>query len=139
VANLNDLGLAGGGGAPVINLKVEGEDVVGVIKDINTEAVVYDFVSKKQKFWVDRKPTPLSAEEAAQSGAKPVYQIMVTVTKADGNDVRIPFNSKDEREALKVAIQEAGGSINIGDTLGKRLVKREGNIKTHAVKLIPAS
>ncbi len=138
MANLNDLGL-GGSKSQVINLKVEGEDVVGVITEIDTEALVFDFVSKKQKFWVDRKPQPLSAEEAAQAGVKPVYQIMISVTKEDGTEVRIPFNSKDEREALKVAIQEAGGSINIGDTIGKRLVKREGNIKTHAVKLIPAS
>lgn len=138
MANLADLGL-GGNKATVVNLKVVGEDVVGVITEINTEAPVFDFQSKKQKFWVANKPTPLSPEEAAQVGANPVHQIMVTLTKEDGTSVRVPFNSKDERDGLKAAIEEAGGEINIGDTLGKKLVKREGNIKTHAVKLIPAN
>lgn len=140
MANLNDLGLGGArGGAPVVNLKAVGESVVGVIEDIDTAAPVFDFTSKQQKFWVGNKPQPLSAEVAEATGAKPVHQIMITVLKDDGTKARIPFNSKDEREALKSGIEEAGGEINIGDTIGKKLVKREGNIKTHAVKVIPAS
>lgn len=133
---LNDLGL-GGNRAPVVNLKVEGEEVVAVVESIDTEVPVFDFNTKQQKFWVNSKPTPLPKDAAEATGAKPVYQIMVTGKKADGSEVRIPFNSKDEREAFKKAIVDAGGEINPGDTIGKKLVKREGNIKTHVVKVIP--
>ena len=135
---LNEL-LGSGDKTLIINLKVEGEAVAGVITDIKTDAPVFDFVSKNQKFWVDGKPQPVKKEEAQAAGYNPVHQIMITVTKEDGQSVRIPFNSKDEREALKKAIADAGGEINLGDTIGKKLVKREGNIKTHAVKVIPAS
>ena len=134
---LNDI--LGGGGSQVINLKVEGEAVSGVITDIETDAKVYDFVSKNQKFWVDSKPTPVPAAEARAAGYSPVHQVMITVTREDGQSVRIPFNSKDERDALKVAIEAAGGEINVGDTIGKKLVKRDGNKKYHVVKLVPAS
>ena len=92
-----------------------------------------------QKFWVDSKPKGVAAQEAKAAGLKPVHQIMLTATKEDGTEVRIPFNSKDEREGLKAAVQEAGGEINVGDTIGKKLVKREGNIKTHVIKLVKAS
>lgn len=135
---LNEI-MGGGDKVPVVNLKVEGEAVAGVITDIKTDAPVFDFVSKNQKFWVDGKPQPVKKEEAAAAGYNPVHQIMITITKEDGTSARIPFNSKDEREALKTAIADAGGEINLGDTIGKKLVKREGNIKTHVVKLVPAS
>lgn len=142
--NLNDLGLGGGGPKiQVVNLKNVGDDVVGVITEIDTEAPVFewDVANKKvgfQKYWVDGKPKGVPQQEAKAAGLQQVNQIMITVSKADGTLVRIPFNSKDEREALKTAIEEAGGEINIGDTIGKRLIAREGNIKTHAVKVIPA-
>lgn len=146
MANLNDLFGGGGNKIKVANLKVVGEAVVGVIQEdgIDTKAPVFEWdnVNKRpgmQKFWVDGKPKGVAKDEAARAGLNPVYQIMVTVLQADGELIRIPFNSKDERESLKTAIEEAGGEINAGDTLGKRLIEREGNIKTHATKLVPAS
>lgn len=143
MANLSDLGLVAGNKIPVVNLKVVGEDVVGVVNEIDTKAPVFEWDAANnkpgfQKFWVDGKPKGVAAQEAKTAGLQQVNQIMITITKADGTQVRVPFNSKDEREALKSAIEEAGGEINIGDTLGKRLVGREGNNKTHAVKVIPA-
>ena len=143
MATLNDL-FGGGSGAKVANLKVVGEAVTGVITEIDTEAPVFEWDSVNnrvgfQKFWVDSKPKGVAAQEAKAAGLKPVHQIMLTATKEDGTEVRIPFNSKDEREGLKAAVQEAGGEINVGDTIGKKLVKREGNIKTHVIKLVKAS
>lgn len=134
---LNDL--VGSGGSKVINLKVEGEAIQGVITKIETEVPVMDFTTRKQKFWIDGKPQPADAAEAQANGYNPVHQIMITVTTKEGESVRVPFNSKDERDALKKAVEEAGGEINEGDTLGKKLVKRDGNKKYHVVKLVPAS
>lgn len=145
MATLNDLFGGGGSNAPkVANLKTVGESVVGVITEIQTDAPVFDWDTANnkigfQKFWVDSKPKGVAKDEAERAGLKPVHQIMITIQKEDGDLARVPFNTKDEREGLKTAIAEAGGEINPGDTLGKRLVKREGNIKTHAVKLVPAS
>lgn len=144
MATLNDLFGGGGSNAKVANLKTVGESVSGVITEIDTKAPVFewDTVNKKigfQKFWVDGKPKGVATQEAKTAGLNPVHQIMITVTQEDGTSVRIPFNSKDEREALKAAVQEAGDEINVGDTIGKKLIKREGNIKTHVVKLVKAS
>jgi hypothetical protein len=145
MATLNDLFGGSGEKQPkVANLKTVGESVTGVITKIVTDAPVFDWDGANnkigfQKFWVDGKPKGVAESEAKQAGLNPVHQIMITVTKADGEETRIPFNSKDEREGLKAAIAEAGGEINEGDTIGKKLIKREGNIKTHAVKLVKAS
>jgi len=143
MATLNDL-FGGGDSAKVVNLKTVGEAVTGVVTSISTDAPVFEWDSVNnriglQKFWVDGKPKGVAKQEATAAGLNPVHQVMVTVTTPEGTSVRIPFNSKDEREGLKAAVQEAGGEINEGDTLGKKLVKREGNIKTHVVKLVKAS
>jgi len=135
--------LLGGSGEKrpkVINLKNVGEFVKGVITQIDTDAPVFEWDQSNnrpglQKFWVDGKPKGVAKDEAERAGLNPVHQIMVTVETNDGL-VRIPFNSKDEREKFKQAIIDAGGSIDVGDTLGKKLIERTGNIKTHEVKLI---
>ena len=141
MATLNDLfGGSGEKKAKVKNLKTVGEFAKGVIKEIDTEAPVFewDTVNNKigfQKFWVDNKPKGVAKDEAERAGLQPVHQIMITAEDAEG-EFRLPFNSKDEREGLKQAIIDNGGSIDVGDIIGKKLVKREGNIKTHEIKLV---
>jgi hypothetical protein len=137
--------LMGGSGEKrpkVVNLKNVGEFVKGVITEIQTDAPVFEWDTTNnkigfQKFWVDNKPKGVAKDEAERAGLQPVHQIMITIETNDGL-VRVPINSKDEREAFKAAIIDAGGSIDVGDTFGKKLVKREGNRKTHEIKLIKA-
>lgn len=132
--------LLGGTKRPqVANLKEVGEFVKGVITEIDTEAPVFEWDNANrrpgyQKFWVDGKPKGVAEQEAKQAGLNPVHQIMITVQTNDGLK-RIPVNSKDEREGFKAAVSEAGGSIDVGDIIGKKLIAREGNIKTHEFKL----
>lgn len=141
MATLNDLfGGSGEKRPPVKNLKTVGEFVKGVVKEISTDAPVFDYdnVNKKvglQKFWVDGKPKGVAKDEAERAGLQPVHQIMVTVETNDGL-VRVPVNSKQEREAFKQAIIDNGGSIDVDvDGFGKKLIAREGNVKTHEIKL----
>lgn len=137
--------LMGGSGEKrpkVVNLKNVGEFVKGVITEIQTDAPVFEWDTTNnkigfQKFWVDNKPKGVAKDEAERAGLQPVHQIMITIETNDGL-VRVPINSKDEREGFKAAIIDAGGSIDVGDTFGKKLVKREGNRKTHEIKLIKA-
>lgn len=141
MATLGDLFGGGGEKRPkVANLKTEGEFVKGVITAIDTDAPVFEWDTANnktgfQKFWVDGKPKGVAKDEAERAGLNPVHQIMITIETADGQ-LRVPFNTKDEREKLKEAIVANDGSIDVGDILGKKLVKREGNIKTHEVKLV---
>lgn len=143
MATLNDL-FGKSTGPKVVNLKEVGDSVAGVVQEIVTDAPVFEWdqVNKRpglQKFWVDGKPKGVPAQEAKAAGLNPVHQIMVTILTETGETLRVPFNSKDEREAFKSAVTDAGGEIDLGDTLGKKLVKREGNIKTHVVKVVRAS
>lgn len=137
---LDDL-LGGGAKRPkVVNLKNVGEFVKGVITQIDTDAPVFDWDQANnriglQKYWVDGKPKGVPESEAKAAGLNPVHQIMITLETNDGL-VRVPVNSKDERDAFKAAVTEAGGSIDVGDVLGKKLVKRDGNRKTHEFKLV---
>ena len=134
--------LMGGGkpkGPQVVNLKNEGEFVKGVVKEIQTDAPVFEWDNANKrpglkKYWVDGKPKGVSETEAKAAGLNPVHQIMLTIETNEGLK-RIPVNSKDEREAFKVAVIDAGGSIDPGDIIGKKLVKREGNFKTHEFKV----
>lgn len=124
----------------VANLKTVGDFVKGVITQIDTDAPVFEWDNEKQrpgytKYWVDGKPKGVPEDEAQRAGLNPVHQIMVTVETNDGLR-RIPVNSKDEREGFRAAVNEAGGSIDVGDVLGKKLIAREGNRKTHEFKLI---
>ena len=126
----------------VVNLKNEGEFVKGVVVDIDPSAPVFewDLTNNRpglQKFWVDGKPKGVAKDEAERAGLNPVHQIMITLETNDGL-VRVPVNSKDEREKFKAAVAEHG-SIDPGDILGKKLIKRVGNIKEHEFKLVKAS
>jgi hypothetical protein len=139
VPTLDEL-MGGGAKRPkVINLKNVGEFVKGVVTEIATDAPVFDWDQANnkiglQKFWVDGKPKGVPESEAKAAGLNPVHQIMITAETNDGL-VRIPVNSKQEREAFKQAIIDNGGSIDAGDVIGKKLIKREGNIKTHEFKV----
>jgi hypothetical protein len=140
---LDDLFGNGGEKKPkVMNLKAEGEFVKGVITEIDTTAPTFEWDNQKngpgqQKFWVDGKPKGVAKDEAERAGLQPVHQIMVTLETNDGL-VRVAVSSKDEREKFKAAVAEHG-SIDVGDILGKKLVKRVGNNKEHEFKLIKAS
>jgi hypothetical protein len=139
MATLDDLFGSKAKGPKVTNLKTVGEFVKGVVKEIATDAPVYEWDGQNnkmgfQKYWVDGKPKGVAESEAKAAGLNPVHQIMITVETNDG-DVRIPVNSKQEREAFKQAIIDAGGSIDPGDIIGKKLTAREGNIKTHEFKV----
>lgn len=140
---LDDLFGNGEKRAKVINLKTEGEFIKGVIKAIDTTAPTFEWDQSNnrpglQKFWVDGKPKGVPKDEAERAGLSPVHQIMITIETNDG-EARVPFSSKDEREKFKQAVIDNGGSIDVGDVLGKKLVKRVGNIKEHEVKLVKAS
>ncbi len=140
---LDDLFGFGGEKKPkVVNLKNEGEFVKGVVTDIDPTAPVFEWDQANnrpglQKFWVDGKPKGVAKDEAERAGLNPVHQIMITLETNDGL-VRVPVNSKDEREKFKAAVAEHG-SIDVGDVLGKKLIKREGNKKEHEFKLVKAS
>ena len=139
---LDDLFGNGGEKKPkVINLKAEGEFIKGVITDIDPAAPTFEWDqannrSGLQKFWVDGKPKGVAKDEAERAGLNPVNQIMITLETNDGL-VRVPVSSKDEREKFKAAVAEHG-SIDVGDILGKKLVKRVGNNKEHEFKLVKA-
>lgn len=136
-------------GPKVVNLKNPGEFVKGVVTEIDPQGKTFewDSVNKRpglQKFWVDGKPKGVPADEAERAGLKPVYQILITLspfvgqgtwTEGAGEAVRVPINSKEEREAFKAAVAENGGSIDVGDTFGKKLDSRDGNTKTHSMKV----
>lgn len=153
MATLNDL--FGGGkdfGPKFVNLKNAGEFIKGVITKIDTEATVSDWdqVNNKpglQKFWVDGKPKGVPKDEAERAGLNPVHQIEIHLTQvvgewegkpADITEARITATgSANEREVFKEVVSEAG-SIDEGDTFGKKLESRSGNRKTHSMKLIKA-
>jgi hypothetical protein len=136
-------------GPKTVNLKQVGDFVKGVVTEIITDAPVFDWdnANKRpglQKFWVDNKPKGVAPDEAARAGLNPVHQIMIVLSPVVGQGdwfkegietVQVPINSKGEREAFKAAVEEFGGSIDIGDTFGKRLTERDGNMKTHVMKV----
>lgn len=141
MATLNDLfGGSGEKRPPVKNLKVVGEFVKGIVKEISTDAPVFEWDNANQKpgfqkFWVDGKPKGVAKDEAERAGLNPVHQIMITLETNDGL-VRIPVNSKQEREAFKQAVIDNGGTIEPDvHGVGKKLIAREGNIKTHEYKV----
>lgn len=148
--------LLGGGkkdfGPKFVNLKNEGEFIKGVVTKIDTEAIVmeWDPVNNKmghQKFWVDGKPKGVPKDEAERAGLNPVHQIEIHLTgvvgqwadkPADITEARVTATgSANEREAFKAAMAEAG-SIDVGDTFGKKLDKRNGNKKDHSMKIVKA-
>lgn len=154
MATLDDLfgGGQGNYGPKVVNLKNEGEFIKGVITKIDTEATVSDWdVSTGkpglQKFWVDGKPKGVAADEAERAGLRPVHQIEIHLKDvvgqwegkaADITEARVTATgSANEREVFKQVVSEAG-SIDEGDTFGKKLESRNGNKKTHSMKLIKA-
>lgn len=154
MATLNDL--FGGGkdfGPKFVNLKNAGEFIKGVITKIDTEATVSDWDTTNnkpglQKFWVDGKPKGVPKDEAERAGLRPVHQIEIHLTQvvgewadkpADITEARVTATgSANEREVFKIAVAEAGGEIDEGDTFGKKLDARNGNKKTHSMKLIKA-
>lgn len=147
--------LMGGGknyGPRFINLKNAGEFIKGVVTKIDTEATVseWDTVNNKpglQKFWVDGKPKGVPKDEAERAGLQPVHQIEIHLTQvvgewadkpADITEARVTATgSANERDVFKQVVAEAG-SIDEGDTFGKKLESRNGNRKTHSMKLIKA-
>lgn len=148
---LNDLlGSGKDFGPKFVNLKNAGEFIKGVITKIDPEATVsdWDAVNNKpglQKFWVDGKPKGVPADEAERAGLKPVHQIEIHLSEvvgqwagkpADITEARVTATgSANEREVFKAAVEEAGGTIDVGDVFGKKLDERNGNKKTHSMKL----
>lgn len=153
MATLDDL--FGGGknyGPKFINLKHVGEFIKGTVTKIDTEAEVRDWDGTNnkpglQKFWVDGKPKAVPKDEAERAGLRPVHQIEIHLKdvvgqwegKADDlTEARVTATgSADEREKFKAAVAEAG-SIDEGDTFGKKLDKRSGNRKEHSMKIVKA-
>ena len=150
--SLNDL-LGGSSGPKFVNLKNAGEFIKGVITKIDTEATVteWDASANKpglQKFWVDGKPKGVPQQEAKAAGLQPVHQIEIHLKdvvgewegkSADLTEARVTATgSANEREAFKAAVEEAGGSIDVGDVFGKKLDKRNGNKKEHSMKVVKA-
>lgn len=139
-------------GPKFVNLKVAGEFIKGVVTKIDTEAIVteWDQVNNKpglQKFWVDGKPKGVAKDEAERAGLNPVHQIEIHLTSVVGQwegkpadivEARVSATgSANEREAFKAAMADAG-SIDVGDTFGKKLDSRSGNRKEHSMKIVKA-
>lgn len=152
MATLDDLFGKKDFGPKFVNLKNAGEFIKGVVTKIDTEAIVteWDTTNNKpgmQKFWVDGKPKGVPKDEAERAGLNPVYQIEIHLTNvvgqwadkpADITEARVTATgSANEREAFKAAVTEAG-SIDVGDTYGKKLDKRNGNKKEHSMKIVKA-
>lgn len=139
-------------GPKFVNLKNAGEWIKGTITRIDTEATVSDWdqVNNKpglQKFWVDGKPKGVPKDEAERAGLNPVHQIEIHLTDVVGEwagkpagitEARVSATgSANEREVFKAAVTEAG-SIDEGDVFGKKLDERNGNKKTHSMKIVKA-
>lgn len=145
--------LMGGGkdfGPKFVNLKNAGEFIKGIVAKIDTEATVseWDQANNKpglQKFWVDGKPKGVAKDEAERAGLRPVHQIEIHLKDvvgqwadkpADITEARVTATgSANEREAFKAAMAEAG-TIDPGDTFGKKLDARNGNRKEHSMKIV---
>lgn len=144
MATLNDL-FGGNGGAPFYSLQQPGDKVVGVItEEPRTDVPVYDFNTKKPKYFVEVTPgvwkvLPEGQFDKDTQNHRPVHKIVVTIQTADGKTFRIDFNTKQEREALKQEMQDTGLNLEPGVTIGKQITARVGNTKTVAVKLVAAS
>src|SRR5690349_17273976 len=144
MATLNDL-FGGNGGAPFYPLQQPGDKVVGVItEEPRTDVPVYDFNTKKPKYFVEVTPgvwkvLPEGQFDKDTQNHRPVHKIVVTIQTADGKTFRIDFNTKQEREALKQEMQDTGLNLEPGVTIGKQITARVGNTKTVAVKLVAAS
>ena len=141
MATLNDL-FGGNGGATFYPLQQPGDKVVGVItEEPKTDVPVYDFNTKKPKYFVEVsagtwKVLPQGQFDEKTQNHRPVHKIVVTLKTAEGTEYRIDFNTKQEREALKHAMQESGLNLEPGVTIGKQVTARQGNVKTVAVKLV---
>lgn len=144
MATLNDL-FGGNGGPSFYSLQKPGDKVVGVIiEEPKTDVPVYDFNTKKPKFFVEVAPgtwkvLPEGQFDKDTQNHRPVHRIVVTLQTADGKTYRIDFNTKQEREALKQEMQATGLNLEPGVTIGKQVIARSGNNKTVAVKLVAAS
>lgn len=143
MATLNDLFGSGSNKPRFAELKQPGDAVVGVItEEPDAQVQVIDFVTKKKKYFVETG-VGQSGWQVLKEGEfdpekfnhRPQYKIVVTIKDKDGKEWRIDFNTKQEREALKQAMQETGLSLEPGVTIGKRVIARDGNNKTIAVKL----
>lgn len=143
MATLNDL-FGGNGGPSFYPLQQPGDKVVGVItEEPKTDVPVYDFNTKKPKFFVEVTPgvwkvLPEGQFDKDSQNHRPVHKIVVTIQTADGKTFRIDFNTKQEREALKQEMQSTGLNLEPGVTIGKQVTARTGNNKTVAVKLVAA-
>lgn len=141
MATLNDL-FGGNGGPTFYPLQQPGDKVVGVItEEPKTDVPVYDFNTKKPKFFVEVTPgtwkvLPEGQFDKDTQNHRPVHKIVVTIQTADGKLYRIDFNTKQEREALKQEMQSTGLNLEPGVTIGKQVTARTGNNKTIAVKLV---
>lgn len=141
MATLNDL-FGGDNKAPFYPLQQPGDKVVGVIVgEPQTDVPVYDYNTKKPKFFVEVTPgtwkvLPKGEFDEATTNHRPVHKIVVTLKTAEGKDYRIDFNTKQEREALKAEMVSTGLSLEDGVTIGKQVTARQGNVKTVAVKLV---
>jgi hypothetical protein len=144
MATLNDL-FGGNGGPSFYPLQQPGDKVVGVItEEPQTDVPVYDFNTKKPKFFVEVTPgvwkvLPEGQFDKDTQNHRPVHKIVVTIQTAEGKTFRIDFNTKQEREALKQEMQSTGLNLEPGVTIGKQVTARTGNNKTVAVKLVAAS
>ena len=143
MATLNDL-FGGNGGPSFYPLQQPGDKVVGVItEEPKTDVPVYDFNTKKPKFFVEVTPgvwkvLPEGQFDKDSQNHRPVHKIVVTIQTAEGKTFRIDFNTKQEREALKQEMQSTGLNLEPGVTIGKQVTARTGNNKTVAVKLVAA-
>jgi hypothetical protein len=143
MATLNDL-FGGNGGPSFYPLQQPGDKVVGVItEEPQTDVPVYDFNTKKPKFFVEVTPgvwkvLPEGQFDKDTQNHRPVHKIVVTIQTAEGKTFRIDFNTKQEREALKQEMQSTGLNLEPGVTIGKQVTARTGNNKTVAVKLVAA-
>ena len=94
MATLNDL-FGGNNGAPFYPLQQKGDAVVGVItEEPKTDVPVYDFNTKKPKYFVEVTPgtwkvLPEGQFDKDSQNHRPVHKIVVTLQTAEGKTFRI--------------------------------------------------
>lgn len=116
-----------------------GDAHVGVITEEPTVEQENDFTVRLPKWWSeDGKPVNLSAVEGKARGLQPMTQIVVPVRLNTGDDATFYF-SGTKKKALKLAMQDTELPLNVGTTVGIKLVDVAANKRrTWAIKLAKA-
>lgn len=141
MATLDDL-FGGNKAAPQPKWNTVGETHVGVISGEPKVTQERDFKTSKGKFFVkdgSKWALKLAGEFDESLPHNPVNQIVVPVTLKNGDEATFYFTGQ-KKDALKDAMQESGIALEVGTTVGVKLLRTEPSSfgvdrKIYAVKL----